>query len=116
MPTTREVLKARVLAEVGAAIDEAWAHKKAPEMASLADIEQVALQVGQRVEAAITTALVQASGQALEADWPTCPICGKRLQAKGKRRRRVVTETGEVDIRRDYYYCRHCRQGIFPPG
>jgi hypothetical protein len=116
MPPTKAELKARLLAQVEAAIDELLVQKKAPEIASLADIEQVALQAGQRLEEAITTELLEAGGQALTASWPTCPTCGKRLLAKGKRPRRVVTETGEAEITRDYYYCRYCRKGIFPPG
>jgi hypothetical protein len=116
MPTSRSELKARLLAQAEAAIDELLAQKKAPEIASLADIEHVALQVGQRMEEAITTELLEDSGQALTAQWPTCPTCGKRLLAKGKRPRRVVTEAGEAVILRDYYYCRHCQKGIFPPG
>lgn len=116
MPTSKAELKARLLAQAEAAIDEALAQKKAPEIASLADIEQVALQAGQRLEEVITTELLGESGQALSPNWPTCPTCGKRLVAKGKRRRRVVTETGEAELSREYYYCRSCRKGVFPPG
>jgi len=116
MPTSKAELKARLLAEAEATIDELLAQKKAPEVASIADIEQVARQAGQRVQEAITTELLQDSGETLTASWPTCPTCGKRLLAKGKRRRRVVTETGEVEISRDYYYCRYCHKGVFPPG
>jgi len=116
MPTSREELKARLLAQAEAAIDEMLAKKKAPAVASLADIEHVAEQAGDTIAEAITAALLNESGQELAATWPTCPTCGKRLLAKGKRPRRVVTESGEAIIVRDYYYCRHCRKGIFPPG
>ena len=116
MPTTREALKAQLLAQAEVAIDELLAKKTAPATASLADIEQVVRQAGETIQEAMTTALLQASGEELAAQWPTCPTCGQRLLAKGKRPRRVVTETGEVVVMRDYYYCRHCRKGIFPPG
>lgn len=116
MPTAREILKAQLLAQAEAAIDELLAQKKAPAVASLADIEQVARQAGEKVAEAVTTALLQESGAELTAQWPTCPTCGRRLLAKGKRPRRVVTESGEAVVERDYYYCRHCRKGIFPPG
>ena len=116
MPTSRSDLRARLQAEAEAIIEELLAQKKAPDIASLADIEHVALQASQRLAEVITTELLEDSGQALTAQWPTCPTCGKRLLAKGKRARRVVTEGGEAVIVRDYYYCRHCRQGIFPPG
>ncbi len=116
MPDSASDLKARLLAQAEAAINAALAQKKAPALASLADIEQVARQAGEKIEEAITTALLQESGAELTAQWPTCPTCGRRMLAKGKRSRRVVTETGEVEVARDYYYCRHCQKGVFPPG
>ena len=115
MPTSRETLKAQLLAQAEAAIDELLAKKKVAAVASLADIEQVVRQAGDTIQEAMTTALLQESGAELTAQWPTCPTCGQRLLAKGKRSRRVVTETGEAVIVRDYYYCRHCRKGVFPP-
>ena len=116
MSTSHSDLKTRLMAAAEAAVDELMAEKKAPETATLADIEQVVLHAGQALEEAMTTELLQESGQALSASWPTCPTCGQRLLAKGKRRRRVVTETGEAEVLREYYYCRHCQTGIFPPG
>ena len=115
MPTSREALKAQLLAQAEAAIDEMLAKKKAPAIASLADIEHVVRQAGETIQEAMTTALLQDSGAELTAQWPTCPTCGRRLLAKGKRPRRVVTETGEVEVTRTYYYCRHCQKGVFPP-
>jgi hypothetical protein len=32
------------------------------------------------------------------------------------KRKYVVTETGEVEVERAYYYCETCKRGIFPPG
>ena len=116
MPTSREVLKAQLLAQAEAAIDELLAKKKAPAIASLADIEHVVRQAGETIQEAMTTALLQESGAELTAQWPTCPTCGRRLLAKGKRPRRVVTETGEAVVVQAYSYCRHCRKGVFPPG
>lgn len=116
MPNSRETLKAQLLAQAEAAIDELLAKKKAPAVASLADIEHVVRQAGETIQEAITTALLQESGAELTAQWPTCPTCGQRLLATGQRSRRVVTETGEVEVTRAYYYCRHCQKGIFPPG
>ena len=44
-----------------------------------------------------------------------CPECGQALENKGKRERNLVTDTGEVRIKRGYYYCPTCRKGVFPP-
>jgi NADH pyrophosphatase NudC (nudix superfamily) len=108
-------LKARLMAEAEAAMDKLLATRQAPTEASLADIEQVARAVGQQLAQAVTAELVSASAAELPA-WPNCPECGRKMKHKGKRRRRVVTETGEVELERVYYHCAACGRGIFPPG
>ena len=115
MPKPDAELKARLMAEAEAAIDQLLAARKAPAEASLADIEQVVLAAGQQIEQALTAELVTES--AVEpAPWPSCPQCGRKMKNKGQRRRRVVTETGEIELERTYYHCAACGQGIFPPG
>jgi YgiT-type zinc finger domain-containing protein len=45
-----------------------------------------------------------------------CPTCAGKLRHKGKRKRRVVTVRGEIEVERDYYVCTTCGTGYFPPG
>ena len=116
MPRPKANLKARLMAQAEAAIEELLAQKKPPETATLAEIEGVVLKARQQIEQGLTRELLAESGQALLATWPVCPRCGQRLKAKGKRKRRVVTVTGEVTVKREYYHCRACRHGFFPPG
>lgn len=108
-------LKARLLAEAEAAIEQMLAQAVPPGKASLADIERSARTTGQRLEQMIAAELAEADAAALAA-WPTCPGCQQKMKNKGQRTRRVVTESGEVDVARTYYYCPACRQGLFPPG
>jgi hypothetical protein len=115
MPEPNAELKARMKAEAEAAIDELLAQRKAPAAASLADIERVVRAASLQFEQALTTELLAESAAELPV-WPTCPQCRQKMKNKGKRRRRVVTETGEVEIERHYYYCAACGQGLFPPG
>ncbi len=115
MPDQNAELKARLKAEAEAAIEQLLASRKAPGEASLADIERVVRAASQQWEQALTAELLAESAAELPA-WPTCPQCGQKMKNKGKRRRRVVTETGEVDIERHYYHCAACGQGFFPPG
>jgi hypothetical protein len=115
MPDRDVELRARLQAEAEAAIEKLLATRKAPAQARLADIEQVVRAAGQQFEQALTAALVAESAAEL-APWPTCPQCGQKMKNKGKRKRRVVTETGEVEIERLYYHCADCGQGLFPPG
>jgi hypothetical protein len=46
--------------------------------------------------------------------WPNCPDCGQKLKNKGQRRRRIVTEAGDVEVERTYYHCAACGQGFSP--
>ncbi len=58
MPTPEAELKARLMADAAATIDQVLAMRKAPAEASLADIEQVARTAGQQLAQAVTVALV----------------------------------------------------------
>jgi NADH pyrophosphatase NudC (nudix superfamily) len=115
MPETEAELKARLLAAAEAAVAKALVERKPAAHASLADIERAARNAGQELEQAIANALAQESAAELAA-WPNCPQCGQKMKHKGKRRRRIVTEAGEVEVERTYYHCAACGQGIFPPG
>jgi DNA-directed RNA polymerase subunit RPC12/RpoP len=44
-----------------------------------------------------------------------CERCGQPLVYKGRSRRVVEHLEAEVELKRAYYYCPHCRGGIFPP-
>jgi uncharacterized protein with PIN domain len=104
------------MAKAEAVIEELLAKRTAGQEASLQEIEQAVLGTGQAWEQAVTAELVAESGQALPETWPRCPDCGQRLKAKGKRNRRLVTQTGEVSVVRAYYHCAACGKGLFPPG
>ncbi len=44
------------------------------------------------------------------------PECGARLQAAGRRRRRLRSEQDEpIDLERSYARCLRCGTGLFPP-
>jgi len=115
MSDRKAELEARLRAAAEVAIAKALAERKAPAEATLADIERTARRAGQEIEQAIATTLAQASAAELAA-WPDCPHCGQKMKHKGKRRRRIVTEAGEIEVERAYYHCAACGQGIFPPG
>lgn|SRR5574341_1255480 len=115
MSDSEAELKARLLAAAEAAVAKMLVERTPPGQAKLADIERAARSVGQQLEQAIASALAQESAAELAA-WPNCPQCGQKMKHKGKRRRRIVTEAGEVEVERTYYHCAACGQGIFPPG
>jgi uncharacterized protein with PIN domain len=79
---------------------------------SLNEIEQAALALGQQIKEAALRGMVEARPE--DSIPPACPECGGRLSAKGQRRKWVVTQAGEVQVSRAYYYCETCGKGFFP--
>jgi uncharacterized protein with PIN domain len=109
---TPEELKARLLAEAEAIIEEIVGQDEASQPRTLNEIEQAALKAGQQVKASVLAGLVGNVPHVPAGD--TCPQCGGKLKAKGKRPKWVLTQAGEVQVERDYYYCEQCKTGFFP--
>jgi hypothetical protein len=114
MSTQAQELKARMMAEAEAAIDRLLAGAGKPEQLTLSDIERLVRGAGQRVMEEFTRELAEAGAKREEE--AVCPECKGKLRYKGQKERPVVTETGEMCLRRAYYYCPSCRKGFFPPG
>jgi NADH pyrophosphatase NudC (nudix superfamily) len=94
------------------------AHPKA----KFVEIEEVVHQRMMELEAQILQEAAQASAS---REWtrqsghsaPTCPTCGKPLQARGSHQRTLQGNGGqEVTLERTYGTCPECGQGFFPPG
>jgi len=116
MPLTDDELKAVMMGEAEVVISRLVAERKRGDGLTLTEIEQVVLAAGQQLQRALTEKLLAAGEAERREPRPLCRRCGGRMRHKGYRDKRVVTETGEVLLRRAYFYCETCRQGIFPPG
>jgi hypothetical protein len=116
MGLTEDELKSRMLAKVEAALDKLLAHKKVTEEITLTEIEQLVLVAGQEIGEGLTAALVEESVRVGQMPGPACAECGQEMHYKGLKQKRVVSETGEVEVNRAYYYCETCKAGLFPPG
>jgi predicted RNA-binding Zn-ribbon protein involved in translation (DUF1610 family) len=108
-----EEWKAQVRTAADQAIEDMLAKKPASEQITLSDIERLVLEAQEKIGTAVLAGMVeQAAGRAVEV----CPECGGKLQYRGQRTRRVVTEAGAVEVERAYYSCSACGQMLFPPG
>ena len=110
---TPEELKARLVAEAEAIINEIVGQDESSQPKTLDEIEQAALKAGQQIKTSVLAGLVGNAPRASVVS--SCPQCGGKLKAKGKRPKWVLTQAGEVQIERDYYYCEACKTGFFPP-
>ena len=113
MSPDKEQLKAQMMAEAEAAIDRVLAEVREEEGLQLSDIERIVRAAGQRVMNGMTDRLVET--EARREGNRACPQCGRKMRYKDRKGRNLVTETGEVRLKRAYYYCPDCRKGVFPP-
>lgn len=113
MALNKDELKANLLKAYEAQLDKRLTDLGAE--LSLSEIEEVALELRGQVSEDITQALVDQQGQRVVPD-EYCPSCGCRMRNKGRKPRRIVTRSGEVEVERTYYYCETCQAGHFPPG
>lgn len=63
--------------------------------------------------ASALTQLLRFGAPAADQRLRPCP-CGHQARYRGRRRRRILTALGEVELLRPWYLCPHCHQGQFP--
>jgi hypothetical protein len=114
----RPLPRERWLSETAARFAALDAWRQAHPTATWAEIEAaVDAQLGPlRAQILGETAMVSDATD-LSGSRRGCPQCGARLQAAGKRRRRLRSEHDEpIDVERTYARCPACGAGLFPPG
>jgi hypothetical protein len=110
-------MKDRLKRKAEEVIEELVSRKRGVGEITLSEIEEQVREAGEALKQAMTEELVeQVSKAEPEVPGPRCERCGQEMHYKGMKRKYVVTETGEVEVERAYYYCETCKRGIFPPG
>jgi len=107
-----EELKAHLLAQAEATINEIVGQYQDGQPKTLSEIEQTVIVAGQEIKAAMLKGMLAANPR--PARVVVCETCGKKMQHKGTRQKWVMTQVGEVQIEREYYYCERCSTGFFP--
>jgi uncharacterized protein with PIN domain len=116
MTRSRAEIKAELQAEAEHLIDALLDWTEQTEAPNLTQIEDQVLKLRQQFAEKLAAAAVdqQPTTAPLTVH---CPQCGRAMHQKKKRqRRRVTSRIGGVALNRAYYYCDHCRVGLFPPG
>jgi hypothetical protein len=90
-----------------------------PAPRSLAEIEQQALDMQEKMKQAFLEESLREAQTQVDAEHPeeskiSCPDCQKSAWYKGDRSKNVVTMAGKVTFSRRYYYCHRCDKGFYP--
>lgn len=112
--TTEQELERALREQAERVIKRVLVEKKPTGENSLKDIEGMAIRAGDRFREQVLDYLAREESEAKEE--PVCEDCRRRMKSRGKRKRAVVTEAGEVWLERCYYVCPECGKKIFPPG
>jgi len=114
MPHNRDELEKQLRAKAEAAIRTLL--EALPDKADLTmdDMEDLIGKLGQDMRRETIQGVSE--HEQVEPALVICQACQKPMQKRGKRKKRVVTKRGEIDLERQYYICPQCGHGAFPPG
>ena len=88
---------------------------EATEAPDLGVIEKQVLELRKRIGEEMTAEVIGGQGTVKPVPSPECPQCKQEMHDKGLKEKEISSLIGEVNLERGYYYCDHCRNGLFPP-
>jgi len=115
MRRTEEQIKAELMAEAQAAIEELVTWERAAGAPDLTTLEDKVLAVRQRLGQRLLEVLIEDQEARQPAAAPTCATCGAVMRYKGQKGTAIESRVGGIQVERGHYYCAHCASGLFPP-
>ena len=107
------------LEEARRSFERAFAKKDSEGPMTFSQIEELAVQEGQRVARFLLEKKLESeAAKHSQAEEASCPTCGKPAERKqeDRERREIIARPGAVGIERRAYYCTRCRKTFFPGG
>ena len=86
------------------------------EAPNLRAVEEELLELRKQMGRELAAQMLENQEAAQPIENPSCPSCGEAMRYKGKKPTTVESRLGELTVKRGYYYCAHCKCGLFPPG
>jgi hypothetical protein len=115
MPNSREEMKAKLMKEAEAVIDELLAWHLETDKPNLTQVEGKVLELRQRLSEQMSAMVIENQAAVRPVPGPACDCCGAEMRYKGLKKNTVSSWVGELKLERGYYYCERCRTGVFPP-
>lgn len=116
MSKSRAELKVKLMKEAERAIDDLLDWHLSTAKPNLGQVEEKVLAVRQRLSEQMSQTVMEAQAAVRPVPGPKCEQCGAEMRYKGLKALQVSSWVGELQLDRGYYYCEHCRIGLFPPG
>lgn len=113
MSNNREELEKQLRAKAEQAIRKLLDNLPEKPELTMDDMEKLIGEMGHEVMQGTMQNVAQS--QQVEPSLVICEKCRVQMQKRGKRKKRVVTKRGEIEVERQYYACPQCGHGAFPP-
>lgn len=116
MKRSRAQIKAELLKRFEQEVDELLDWQERSQAPNLSQFEEEILTARKEISIALLEEMLQGEEQREPVAAPRCENCGQPMEGKGKQPQVVETRVGTLRLKREYYYCAHCKVGVFPPG
>lgn len=114
MSRERAQVKAELMREMETIVEQLLDWNDRVERPTLTEIEEAILPLGRAVQEKMAEQVLQEQPQQQPLDI-ACPMCGERMRYKDTKAIQVQSSLGSVELKRGYYYCPACGEGLFPP-
>jgi hypothetical protein len=114
MTKSQPEVKAELMQEAEAIIDELLAWQREHPESRLREIEELVQQLRKRLGEKLSGALFEQHAQRRPVPGPECAQCGQEMRYKGEKGLNIGLWVGDLRVFRGYYYCEQCSRGCFP--